>query len=340
MIFEFQVIDDNIYLVGKTGGVSENVNTYNCKFEIDSEYKNYDWFAVFKTDEVQLAVLLVDNKCKIPYEVLKAPGIVKVGCYATNFSEDNLIRPCTNFVSINILEGAFSGVAPEIPELSEWENIILKTVPKIGDNGNWFVYDITKQQLVDTGINALGSGGIVKETDPTVPEWAKQPTKPNYTANEVGALPNTTKIPSKVSELDNDRGYLTEHIDISGKEDKPIIITDNISKVVNFEFSSSHNKEYRFAEVESISFTFGDGEYPEEYICGFSFDSGATPTAIDYTDSGILNWQGTDCVTYDGLSIFQPSENTHYDVVVYFTGRQFVGLVHGYVPTPQNAVSA
>lgn len=30
------------------------------------------------------------------------------------------------------------------------------------------------------------------ETDPTVPDWAKQPEKPSYTADEVGALPNTT----------------------------------------------------------------------------------------------------------------------------------------------------
>lgn len=34
------------------------------------------------------------------------------------------------------------------------------------------------------------------ESDPTVPEWAKAPTKPSYTASEVGALPNTTVIPS------------------------------------------------------------------------------------------------------------------------------------------------
>ena len=34
------------------------------------------------------------------------------------------------------------------------------------------------------------------ETDPTVPEWAKAAAKPSYTASEVGALPNTTVIPS------------------------------------------------------------------------------------------------------------------------------------------------
>ena len=32
-----------------------------------------------------------------------------------------------------------------------------------------------------------GGGGITEETDPTVPAWAKEPTKPTYTAVEVGA---------------------------------------------------------------------------------------------------------------------------------------------------------
>lgn len=54
------------------------------------------------------------------------------------------------------------------------------------------------------------------ESDPTVPDWAKAATKPTYTAKEVGALPDTTKIPSKVSELENDSGYLTEHQPLDG----------------------------------------------------------------------------------------------------------------------------
>ena len=70
------------------------------------------------------------------------------------------------------------------------------------------------------------------ETDPTVPSWAKQLTKPSYTASEVGAvpvtrkvngkalssditlgasdvgaLPSNTSIPSKVSDLANDSGF-------------------------------------------------------------------------------------------------------------------------------------
>lgn len=47
------------------------------------------------------------------------------------------------------------------------------------------------------------------ETDPTVPSWAKASTKPTYTASEVGALPDSTAIPTKTSDLQNDSGYIT-----------------------------------------------------------------------------------------------------------------------------------
>ena len=45
--------------------------------------------------------------------------------------------------------------------------------------------------LDDLGIQKKGTY-VTKETDPTVPAWAKAETKPTYTAAEVGALPKTT----------------------------------------------------------------------------------------------------------------------------------------------------
>lgn len=45
---------------------------------------------------------------------------------------------------------------------------------------------------------------IFTETDPTVPDWAKAKEKPTYTASEVGALPDSTEIPSKLSDLSED----------------------------------------------------------------------------------------------------------------------------------------
>ena len=48
---------------------------------------------------------------------------------------------------------------------------------------------------------------------PTVPDWAKHPEKPSYTAEEVGALPVGTNIPSKTSDLENDSGFTTLELD-------------------------------------------------------------------------------------------------------------------------------
>jgi hypothetical protein len=62
-------------------------------------------------------------------------------------------------------------------------------------------------------------GYLKTETDPTVPAWAKAETKPSYTAAEVGALPDTTEIPTvptNVSAFTNDVGYLTEHQSLEG----------------------------------------------------------------------------------------------------------------------------
>lgn len=47
------------------------------------------------------------------------------------------------------------------------------------------------------------------ETDPNVPSWAKQPNKPTYTAQEVGALPSTTIIPTALSDLSTDSEHRT-----------------------------------------------------------------------------------------------------------------------------------
>ena len=97
-----------------------------------------------------------------------------------------------------IVEGSLPdvGEAPEDPQ-PEWITKVLQAGeevknaqmhgPTIGDNGNWFVWSHEEGAYKDTGI--LARGETLNETDPTVPDWAKQPEKPKYTAKEVGALP-------------------------------------------------------------------------------------------------------------------------------------------------------
>lgn len=74
---------------------------------------------------------------------------------------------------------------------------------------------ITPEQI-SQAVEEYFANNPIEETDPTVPAWAKQPNKPSYTAQEVGALPAGTKIPSRTSDLQNDSGFLTEHQDLSG----------------------------------------------------------------------------------------------------------------------------
>lgn len=91
------------------------------------------------------------------------------------------------------------------------------TIPTVPTNISSFTNDagyLTSHQSL-TGYATeqwVGQQGYLTsytETDPTVPAWAKASTKPSYTASEVGALPSTTAIPTKVSDLTNDVGYMT-----------------------------------------------------------------------------------------------------------------------------------
>ena len=63
-----------------------------------------------------------------------------------------------------------------------------------------FKSTVAKSDLASDVQTSLGKADSAlqsyTETDPTVPAWAKAETKPSYTASEVGALPDTTVIPS------------------------------------------------------------------------------------------------------------------------------------------------
>lgn len=77
---------------------------------------------------------------------------------------------------------------------------------------------------IASGGTGGGTGGITQETDPTVPSWAKQPNKPTYTAEEVGALPNTTVIPTVPTTLPNPQPIVINGVSYDGSEKKEITI--------------------------------------------------------------------------------------------------------------------
>lgn len=66
-----------------------------------------------------------------------------------------------------------------------------------------FITEEMIQDMIPKNISSFTNdvGYIISETDPTVPSWAKQPSKPKYTAEEVGALSSSTNIP--IVEIEN-----------------------------------------------------------------------------------------------------------------------------------------
>lgn len=65
------------------------------------------------------------------------------------------------------------------------------------------------EEQIEKSVKSYLEKNPIEETDPTVPEWAKAEEKPTYTAEEVGALPDTTEIPKKLSDLQEDAEHRT-----------------------------------------------------------------------------------------------------------------------------------
>lgn len=64
---------------------------------------------------------------------------------------------------------------------------VIETLPA-GSEATASITGTSENPQLNLGI-PRGNTGVTEESDPTVPEWAKQPEKPTYTADEVGAQP-------------------------------------------------------------------------------------------------------------------------------------------------------
>lgn len=144
--------------------------------------------------------------------------------------------------------------------------------------------------------------------------------------------------------------YCTEK-DLYNYNKKPTVIYWN-EPTLSFEFASRDNNVIRTGELESISFYYSIINN-DDYMAEVSFDSGSIPTLVDYnvpptpSEKSVINWVGVDCVLTSyvndagqevPISVFQPSANTHYEIVFYFNGTQIIGLVNGFVPASGNVV--
>lgn len=118
---------------------------------------------------------------------------------------------------------------------------LLPLNPAIGD-----MYNIEQKSIYgEAGMNVAWNGVVwdtmgapidmslyIKTNE--LADWAKQQNKPTYTADEVGALPADTKIPTKVSDLENDSNYLSgtdNTLSLSGKAADAKIVGYKLNKI-------------------------------------------------------------------------------------------------------------
>ena len=98
---------------------------------------------------------------------------------------------------------------PTVPSWAKQSTKPSYTASEVGALPDTTVIPSATSQLVNDSGFIVGADVPSNETDPTVPAWAKASSKPSYTASEVGALPDTTVIPSATSQLNNDSGFIT-----------------------------------------------------------------------------------------------------------------------------------
>lgn len=163
--------------------------------QVEFEYAEDVWSGLRKTvvfrGPVTKDVVTDANIVTIPPEVAEKPlSLLSVGVYGVD-ADGNLAIP-TIWADLGVVRDSVnpSGDTTTDPSLPVWAQIQ-------GMIGNLDDLETTSR---DNLVAAINEAFTKEETDPTVPAWAKQPTKPAYTAAEVGALPDTYTPPNQTAQ--------------------------------------------------------------------------------------------------------------------------------------------
>lgn len=242
-ILDYNVTGQHIELSSAAMLVAGTVNEYTARFAFSSDWDGYQRVAVFNADGTEREQLLTDDTCTVPWEVL-LPGVyLKVGVYGTKDGSRLPTIWTTHRQYIHDGAGPTDEAADPSPVLAEQilqrmgnlgdlktedKSSLVAAVNEVKETGGGGTADHAKLQNRDaadqhpmsaiTGLVVALAGKqptgdyLTEELDPTVPEWAKQPQKPAYTAQEVGALPATTAIPSTAADVNAEpSGAVSQH---------------------------------------------------------------------------------------------------------------------------------
>ena len=243
-ILEYNVNGQNIELASAAMLVAGTINEYTARFAFSADWDGYQRLAVFNADGTEREQLLTDDACKVPWEVLKPGAYLKVGVYGTKDGSRLPTIWTSHRQYIHDGAGPTNEATDPPPVLAE------QILQRMGNLGDLKTEDKSSLVAAVNEVKETGGGGgtsdhaklknrdaadqhpmsaitgladalagkqptgnyLTEEQDPTVPEWAKQPQKPAYTAQEVGALPATTHIPSTAADVNAEpSGAVAQH---------------------------------------------------------------------------------------------------------------------------------
>ena len=157
-------------------------NYFYAAFDVCEKWDDVaDLRAVFERGDLErpyVQDLVQSNgcyECVIPWEVMQTPGIVRVGIFGGD-------RILTNKVDLTISVGcACDGDTPRSPT-RDW---FLRMEELINELGT------PDPEEIAAAVADYIAANPIEEKDPTVPAWAKADKKPEYSAEEVGAIAKT-----------------------------------------------------------------------------------------------------------------------------------------------------
>lgn len=157
MYLEFDVRHQTISRTDEFEVVANSLHYLFARFTFSEEWEGKQQTAIFSMNNgTNISVLLTDGECEVPWEVLRGREFW-VGVFAGDRITTTPVRvPVQPSVNLN----ASPGVQPTP---SAYELLVqrvedaLKKGPYIGPNDNWWVWDATVNDFVDTGVYSHGS---------------------------------------------------------------------------------------------------------------------------------------------------------------------------------------
>lgn len=210
----------HVYTKTEIDAKLNKISVFNAEPHITQIYK--ELANIYNKDEINTIVQSIDNKISNLNTILKTlytkdeiNNIInslqqQFTNYYTKTEIDNIKTTLEDIISQSYNKSEVYTKSETISEINKSHNIILEYIKSNSYTKN-DVYnksEVYNKQTIDQMLKELDvdveidaytkqesddkyqekGSYLTEETDPTVPDWAKAPNKPNYTAEEVGAI--------------------------------------------------------------------------------------------------------------------------------------------------------